>query len=122
MARCLRVIHGHGIPWRIRDVQGCSGALANTLDVELEGTGVSAFTIGPGLVPTQTASNAVEYLAPLMGMTVTEFFAMNKAVVLTPEEAGTESPFLSSFCRAIQGDGDFVHPGVEGRGHQFRGR
>ncbi len=47
--------------------------LANTLDAELEGTGVIAFTIGPGLVPTETASQAVEQLAPLMGMTVEEF-------------------------------------------------
>ena len=62
--------------------------LANTLDAELEGTGVIAFTIGPGLVPTETALRAVERLAPLMGMTVDEFFALNKNVVLTPEEAG----------------------------------
>jgi NAD(P)-dependent dehydrogenase (short-subunit alcohol dehydrogenase family) len=63
--------------------------LANTLDAELEGTGVIAFTIGPGLVPTETASNAVGRLAPLMGMTVEQFFEMNKNAVLTPEEAGT---------------------------------
>jgi NAD(P)-dependent dehydrogenase (short-subunit alcohol dehydrogenase family) len=62
--------------------------LANTLDAELEGTGVIAFTIGPGLVPTETASTAVNRLAPLMGMTVEEFFALNKNAVLTPEEAG----------------------------------
>ncbi|HEX6305971.1 MAG TPA: SDR family oxidoreductase, partial [Anaerolineales bacterium] len=37
--------------------------LANTLEAELEGTGVIAFTIGPGLVPTETATNAVEELA-----------------------------------------------------------
>jgi NAD(P)-dependent dehydrogenase (short-subunit alcohol dehydrogenase family) len=62
--------------------------LANTLDAELEGTGVIAFTIGPGLVPTETANTAVNRLAPLMGMTVEEFYALNKNVVLTPEEAG----------------------------------
>jgi short-subunit dehydrogenase involved in D-alanine esterification of teichoic acids len=62
--------------------------LANTLDAELEGTGVIAFTIGPGLVPTETASTAVNRLAPLTGMTVEEFFALNKNAVLTPEEAG----------------------------------
>jgi NAD(P)-dependent dehydrogenase (short-subunit alcohol dehydrogenase family) len=62
--------------------------LAATLDAELEGTGVIAFTIGPGLVPTETASRAVERLAPLMGMTVDEFFTLNKNAVLTPEEAG----------------------------------
>jgi NAD(P)-dependent dehydrogenase (short-subunit alcohol dehydrogenase family) len=62
--------------------------LANTLDAELEDTGVFALTIGPGLVPTATASHAVERLAPLMGMTVKEFFELNKNAVLTPEEAG----------------------------------
>ena len=62
--------------------------LANTLDAELENTGVIAFTIGPGLVPTQTASDAVSQIAPLMGMTVEEFFELNKNVVLTPEQAG----------------------------------
>lgn len=62
--------------------------LANTLDAELEGTGVIAFTIGPGFVPTETASQAVAQLAPLMGVTVDEFFALNKNALLTPEEAG----------------------------------
>ena len=62
--------------------------LANTLDAELEGTGVIAFTIGPGLVPTETASEAVGRLAPLMGMTVDEFFELNKGAVLSVEEAG----------------------------------
>ena len=62
--------------------------LANTLDAELEGTGVIAFTIGPGLVPTETARAAVNRLAPLMGVTVEEFYALNKNAVLTPEEAG----------------------------------
>lgn len=62
--------------------------LANTLDAELEGTNVSAYTIGPGLVPTETASKAVAKLAPQMGMNVEEFFEMNKGAVLSVEEAG----------------------------------
>jgi NAD(P)-dependent dehydrogenase (short-subunit alcohol dehydrogenase family) len=62
--------------------------LANTLDAELEGTNVSAYTIGPGLVPTETASKAVAQLVPQMGMTVEQFFEMNKAAVLSVEEAG----------------------------------
>lgn len=37
--------------------------LANTLDTELEGTDVIAYTIGPRLVPTETASKAVGQLA-----------------------------------------------------------
>lgn len=62
--------------------------LANTLDAELEGTNVIAYTIGPGLVPTETASKAVAKLAPQMNMSVEQFFAMNKGAVLSVEEAG----------------------------------
>jgi NAD(P)-dependent dehydrogenase (short-subunit alcohol dehydrogenase family) len=63
--------------------------LANTLDAELEGTAVCAFTIGPGLVPTETASQAIADLAPHMGMTVEEFFETNSGAMLSVEEAGT---------------------------------
>ena len=62
--------------------------LANTLDAELEGTKVIAYTIGPGLVPTETAQKAVGKLAPQMGMSVQQFFEMNKGAVLSVEEAG----------------------------------
>lgn len=63
-------------------------ALADSLDAELEGTGVVAFTIGPGLVPTTTASQAVERLAPRLGMKVEEFWKANSAVALPVEAAG----------------------------------
>lgn len=62
--------------------------LANTLDAEFEGTNVIAYTIGPGLVPTETASKAVAKLAPQMNMSVEQFFEMNKGAVLSIEEAG----------------------------------
>jgi NAD(P)-dependent dehydrogenase (short-subunit alcohol dehydrogenase family) len=62
--------------------------LANTLDAELENSNVAAFTVGPGLVPTDTATAAIEKLAPSMGMTPEEFFEQNAAAVLTVEEAG----------------------------------
>jgi len=62
--------------------------LANTLDAELEGTHVISFTIGPGLVPTETASKAVAQLASQMGISVEQFFEMNKGAVLSVEEAG----------------------------------
>jgi NAD(P)-dependent dehydrogenase (short-subunit alcohol dehydrogenase family) len=77
--------------------------LANTLDAELENTGVIAFTIGPGLVPTETASRAVERLAPLMGMTLEEFFALNKSAVLTPEEAGAGFAASIVFAEKFKG-------------------
>ena len=62
--------------------------LANSLDAELEGTGVFAFTIGPGLVPTATAVAAVGRIAPRLGMTVDDFWRMNKGAVLSVESAG----------------------------------
>jgi NAD(P)-dependent dehydrogenase (short-subunit alcohol dehydrogenase family) len=77
--------------------------LANTLDEELEGTGVIAYTIGPGLVPTQTASIAVEKLAPQMGMTVKEFYELNKTIVLTPEEAGVGFAISLVFAERFEG-------------------
>ncbi len=77
--------------------------LADTLDAELEGTGVIAFTIGPGLIPTQTAVTAVNQIAPLMGMTVEEFYELNKGVVLTPEEAGAGFAVSIVFAEKFKG-------------------
>jgi NAD(P)-dependent dehydrogenase (short-subunit alcohol dehydrogenase family) len=77
--------------------------LANTLDAELEGTGVIAFTIGPGLVPTETASRAVDQIAPLMGMTVAEFYDLNKNALLTPEEAGAGFAVSIVFAERFKG-------------------
>ena len=62
--------------------------LANTLDAELEGTNVIAYTIGPGLVLTETASKAIEQIARYAGITIDEFYALNKNVMLSAEEAG----------------------------------
>jgi NAD(P)-dependent dehydrogenase (short-subunit alcohol dehydrogenase family) len=77
--------------------------LGDTLDAELDGTGVIAFTIGPGLVPTQTASEAVNQLAPLMGMSVKEFYELNKHIVLTPEEAGAGFAVSIVFAEKFKG-------------------
>ncbi|HEV2140511.1 MAG TPA: SDR family oxidoreductase, partial [Candidatus Dormibacteraeota bacterium] len=63
-------------------------ALANSLDAELAGTGVVAFTIGPGLVPTRTATEAIKMLAPRLGMTPEAFWAQNAGAVLSVEAAG----------------------------------
>jgi NAD(P)-dependent dehydrogenase (short-subunit alcohol dehydrogenase family) len=62
--------------------------LCNTLAGELESSGVLTFSIGPGIVKTDTASRAIEQIAPLHGKSVAEFFEMNKAVLISPEEAG----------------------------------
>jgi NAD(P)-dependent dehydrogenase (short-subunit alcohol dehydrogenase family) len=77
--------------------------LANTLDAELEGTDVIAYTIGPGLVPTETAAKAVAQLAPQMGMTVEQFFAMNSGAVLSVEEAGAGFAASIVFAEKFRG-------------------
>jgi len=77
--------------------------LANTLDAELEGTNVIAYTIGPGLVPTETASKADAQLAPQMGMSVEQFFEMNKGAVLSVEEAGAGFAASIVFAEKFRG-------------------
>jgi hypothetical protein len=62
--------------------------LANTLDAELEGTGISVFTIGPGLVRTPGAEATIPQIAPLYGKTVAEFYAMSEKQVIQVEAAG----------------------------------
>src|SRR5215208_648910 len=77
--------------------------LGDTLDAELEGTDVSAYTIGPGLVPTETASKAVAQLAPSMGMSVEQFFEMNKGAVISVEEAGAGFAASVVFAEKFRG-------------------
>lgn len=69
-------------------VKAAQLALANSLDAELEGTGVTAFTIGPGLVPTDTAIAAIERVAPRLGLSVEAFWEMNQGAVVSVEAAG----------------------------------
>lgn len=77
--------------------------LGNTLDAELKGTGVIAYTIGPGLIPTETASKAVAQLAPQMGMSVEQFFETNKGAVLSVEEAGAGFAVSVVFAEKFKG-------------------
>ncbi len=88
--------------------------LANTLDAELEGTNVTAYTIGPGLVPTETASKAIGQLAPQMGMSVEQFFEMNKGARAFCRRGGRWICVIGPLCREIPGAGDLVHAGIEG--------
>ncbi|MGD1994753.1 MAG: SDR family oxidoreductase [Anaerolineae bacterium] len=62
--------------------------LARTLDAECEGTGVVAFTIGPGLVRTPGAEAGIAALAPLYDKTVEEFYAMSEEHIISAEAAG----------------------------------
>jgi NAD(P)-dependent dehydrogenase (short-subunit alcohol dehydrogenase family) len=62
--------------------------LCNTLSAELEGTGILTYSIGPGLVKTETAQNAIEKVAALMGMDIAEFYELNEKHILDAETAG----------------------------------
>jgi NAD(P)-dependent dehydrogenase (short-subunit alcohol dehydrogenase family) len=63
-------------------------SIAAALDAELAETGVRAFTIGPGLVPTQTALAAVERLLPRLGLSEAEFLQMTASTRISVEAAG----------------------------------
>jgi NAD(P)-dependent dehydrogenase (short-subunit alcohol dehydrogenase family) len=80
--------------------------LAETLDAELEDTGVIAFTIGPGLVPTETAQAAVQHIAPLMGLSLDEFYLMNQGAILSVEAAG--AGFAAAIALAEQFKGQEI--------------
>jgi NAD(P)-dependent dehydrogenase (short-subunit alcohol dehydrogenase family) len=62
--------------------------LGSTLAAELEGTGVFAFTIGPGYVPTRTAEESIPKLAALMNKSAEELFAIVKQYEISVEAAG----------------------------------
>ncbi len=77
--------------------------LANTLSAEMEGTGVHAFTIGPGIVATPGVLDGGGQVAARMGITVQELMDMNRAVILSPEAAG--AGFAAAIALADQYDG-----------------
>jgi NAD(P)-dependent dehydrogenase (short-subunit alcohol dehydrogenase family) len=84
----LRLVNGRSLLGSYESLAAAQVALSNTLDAELSGSGVTAFTIGPGLVPTATASTAVERIAPKLGMSLDEFYTMNRDALLSVEAAG----------------------------------
>lgn len=63
--------------------------LSNTLYGELESTNIKVYTIGPGLVKTETAMKGIELVSSHMGITTEEFYEMNENHILGVEEAGT---------------------------------
>jgi NAD(P)-dependent dehydrogenase (short-subunit alcohol dehydrogenase family) len=62
--------------------------LGSTLDAELENTGVYAFTIGPGFVPTETALSAIPKLASMMGISLDTLQTTLKDHTISIESAG----------------------------------
>ncbi len=62
--------------------------LASTLSGELSGTGVKAFTIGPGIVRTPGFEESGSKVAQHMGITTEELVKMNENWLLSVAEAG----------------------------------
>jgi NAD(P)-dependent dehydrogenase (short-subunit alcohol dehydrogenase family) len=62
--------------------------LANTLSAEVEGTGVYAFTIGPGISKTPGFVEGGGKVAAFMGMSLDQLFDLNKNAQISPEAAG----------------------------------
>jgi len=77
--------------------------LAASLDAELEGSGVYAFTIGPGFVPTQTALDAIPRLATLMGKPLAELQALLTTQTISIEAAGAGFALAIAFAERYHG-------------------
>jgi NAD(P)-dependent dehydrogenase (short-subunit alcohol dehydrogenase family) len=63
--------------------------LCNTLTAELEDTEILTYSIGPGLVKTETAQRGIETVARRMNMSTDAFYQMNERNMLDAESAGT---------------------------------
>ncbi|KPU44368.1 short chain dehydrogenase [Oxobacter pfennigii] len=62
--------------------------LSNTLSIELENTNIHVYAIGPGLVKTETAMNAIEIVDGSMKISTDEFYQMNSRHIIDAESAG----------------------------------
>lgn len=77
--------------------------LSNTLAMELEGSGIITYTIGPGLVKTETAMRSIEIVAKNMGMTTDEFYNMNSQHILDVKKAGLGFALSAAFSERYNG-------------------
>ena len=80
--------------------------LCNTLAGEIEGTNLITYSIGPGLVKTDTAQKGIEKVARLMNLSTDEFYQMNQKHMLDAETAGTG--FAISVALAKQYNGQEI--------------
>jgi len=62
--------------------------LSNTLYGELDKTNIYTYSIGPGLVKTETAQKGIEQVASLMNISTKEFYEINESHMLDVESAG----------------------------------
>ncbi len=76
---------------------------ANTLAAELEGTGVYAFTIGPGISKTPGFSEGGAKVAELMGMSLDQLFELNRNAQISPESAGAGFALAIALAKKYHG-------------------
>ncbi len=76
---------------------------ANTLSAEVEGTGVYAFTIGPGISRTPGFVEGGGKVASLMGLSLEELFDMNKNAQISPEAAGAGFAIAIALAKKYHG-------------------
>ena len=77
--------------------------LANTIAPEVEGTGVFAFTIGPGISRTPGFVEGGGKVASFMGMSLDELFELNKNAQISPEAAGAGFAIAIAFAKKYHG-------------------
>lgn len=77
--------------------------LANTISAEVEGTGVYAFTIGPGISRTPGFVEGGGKVASLIGMSLNELFELNKNAQISPEAAGAGFAIAIALAKRYHG-------------------
>ena len=77
--------------------------LSNTISTEVEGTGVYAFTIGPGISKTPGFIEGGGKVATLMGMSLDELFELNKNAQISSEAAGAGFAIAIVLARKYHG-------------------
>ena len=77
--------------------------LSNTISSEVEGTGVFAFTIGPGISKTPGFVEGGGKVASLMGMSLEQLFELNKNAQISPEAAGAGFAIAVALAKKYHG-------------------
>ena len=77
--------------------------LSNTISAEVEGTGVYAFTIGPGISKTPGFVEGGGKVASLMGMSLEQLFELNKNAQISPEAAGAGFAIAVALAKKYHG-------------------
>jgi NAD(P)-dependent dehydrogenase (short-subunit alcohol dehydrogenase family) len=77
--------------------------LSNTISAEVEGTGVYAFTIGPGISKTPGFVEGGGRVASLMGMSLEQLFELNKNAQISPEAAGVGFAIAIALAKKYHG-------------------